>query len=129
MLLALWSIWQWGDAPALEESGGGAGGYIADLHEYRKQLNAVAKAADARLFKKIEKLEKIERKAPPEVKKALKPVSDIDYSQYKSVLLESLVDKKLNESIYKLDLLIKYAIEEQSAREAEEELILLMAAV
>lgn len=132
MLLALWSgFWDWGgNVPPTPDvvSGGGAGGYIGNLENYVGKLKSISRAADSRIYKQVEAVEEIIKTATPEVAKALQPVTTISFDVDTGTVAKEM-QRRILLAIQKLDLLIKDAKERESAREAEEEIIILMALV
>lgn len=102
-------------------------GGVADYKKYRKNLKAIAAAADRRLYRKIERrIEQLENvELPPQVQTVVKSIErKIDYSEL--VKSESQqIHVLLAESLKKLDQLLEAAMIAQ--QNEEDELVLIMA--
>jgi hypothetical protein len=102
-------------------------GGVGDYHAYRKKLRKIAKAADKRLYSRVQKdvAKLVTSPAPDVVVSVAKEIErTIDFaalSKGESLLMAQQLDRLL----LKLDQLIKEAI----IRNEEEELIMLMAGV
>lgn len=102
-------------------------GGVADYHAYRKKLRKIAKAANKRLYSKVEKdVAKLAVSSAPDIvvataKEIERTIDFAALSKGESILMAQQLDKLL----IKLDELMAEAI----IRNEEEELILLLAIV
>ena len=127
MLLGLWAgFFEWGGGESPSATTGG----IADYRKYKKQLHAISKAAEKRLFSKVEKkISKLAKQATPEI---VEIVNDIK-TQINFDELAFQQSQEINAQLFillkKLDKLVNDALILERQREDEEELILIMAAL
>lgn len=124
MLLALWNIWNWVDAPAVTVTRGG----VSDWRAYRKQLKKIAAAADKKLYKEVQvKIEKIIEVAPLEIKQeAIKIEKSIKF-EFNTAQQQAEIQADILSKIAELDLLLKKLILQNIEAEEETIFILLMA--
>lgn len=113
-------------APVVEETRGG----VADYKKYQKQLHAIAKAADKRLFNKIEKkINKLAVNAPAPIVEVVEQIkAQIDFAELANIQSQVMAEQ-LSILLKKLDKLVVEALLIERQREDEEELILIMAAL
>jgi len=105
-------------------------GGVADYRRYQRQLHAIGKAAEKRLFNKIEKkIVNLAKNAPAPIVEVVEEIKEqIDFAKLAQEQSQEIA-VLLNVLLQKLDKLVADALMLERQREDEEELILIMAAI
>lgn len=115
------------DSGAAQQIGGGGGGPV-DYRSYQNRLRRIARAADKRLYRKVEKqVVKLAKTAPAPIAKVAEQIaSTIDFAELANSQSQ-LITVQLNILLKQLDELVSTSIMREI--EAEEEMILVMAII